>query len=175
MAQIEKLIPFLLKWEAGVTPRNGETTEQLFMRAKKKGTANDPDDLGGLTLCGITNATYQYYYPGSVHNLTYAQWLSILHRGFWDKWQADNILSQRVANLLVDWVWASGTYGIKIPQRVLGVTVDGIVGTKTLAAVNKRDPARLFAQMKQERIDYIDRICQTRPQNRKFRKGCSTG
>ena len=36
---------------------------------------------------------------------------------------------QNVANILVDWVWASGAYGIKIPQRVLGVDVDGRSGS----------------------------------------------
>jgi hypothetical protein len=27
---------------------------------------------------------------------------------YWDKWKADQIKSQSVANILVDWVWASG-------------------------------------------------------------------
>lgn len=171
MARIEKFIPFLLKWEAGVTPSKGETAEQLFQRARKKGTADDPDDLGGLTVCGVTNATYQHYYSGSVRHITYQQWLSILKCGFWDRWQADSINDQRVAELLVDWVWASGTYGIKIPQRVLGLKADGIVGKQTLAAVNAHNASSLFSQMKRERIAYIDRICHSRPQNKKYRQG----
>jgi lysozyme family protein len=90
---------------------------------------------------------------------------------FWDRWKADQIQSQSVANFLVDWVWASGVYGIKLPQKVLNVSIDGVVGPKTLAAINEKDPAIVFGLMKQERIDYTERICKSRPQNRKFRTG----
>ena len=34
------------------------------------------------------------------------------------------------ANTLVDWLWCSGAWGIKIPQKILGLKVDGIVGEK---------------------------------------------
>ena len=72
---------------------------------------------------------------------------------------------------MVDWIWCSGSYGIKIPQRVLGVSADGIVGSKTITAINARDGRELFDTIKQERKDFIDRICLTRPQNRKFKNG----
>ncbi len=71
--------------------------------------------------------------------MTSVQWGVIFKKYYWDKWNADDIKDQNVANILVDWVWASGAYGIKIPQRVLGVDVDGIVGPKTIAAVNARN------------------------------------
>ena len=73
---------------------------------------------------------------------------------YWDRWKADEIKSQSVADILVDWVWASGAHGIKIPQRLLGVTVDGIVGPKTIAAVNSRNPRELFDQIKIARFDF---------------------
>ena len=41
----------------------------------------------------------------------------VLKPHYWDRWKADDIKSQSVANILVDWVWASGAHGIKIPQR----------------------------------------------------------
>lgn len=72
---------------------------------------------------------------------------------------------------MVDWVWASGGYGIKLPQKILGVAIDGIVGTKTIEAVNNQDPKELFEAIKAERIAYIDRIIQARPANKKFRNG----
>lgn len=67
---------------------------------------------------------------------------------YWDRWQADRIENQSVANILVDWVWASGVHGIKRPQKILGVTVDGIVGDKTIAALNAMDPMSLFFKIK---------------------------
>ena len=39
-----------------------------------------------------------------------------------------------VANTLVDWLWCSGAWGIKIPQKILGLKVDGIVGEKTITS-----------------------------------------
>ena len=140
MAKIEEIIPFILYFEAGVNKRYlSLPPEQLFEQAKKTGFANDPDDAGGATMCGITIATYKAYckrkgYPVptvfSLRNITYERWRDVLKMLFWDRWKADDIKSQALANNLVDWVWASGVNGIKIPQRLLGVTQDGIVGPK---------------------------------------------
>ena len=157
MADYTKLKPFILRWEGGYVC--------------------DKDDLGGATNKGITLATYRQYYgqnktAADLKRITDQQWEHIFKTGYWDKWLGDKIESQSVANMVVDWVWCSGAaYGIKIPQRVLGVTADGIVGAKTIAALNAQDPKTLFNRLKQERLNFIDRICQTRPQNKKYRKG----
>lgn len=90
---------------------------------------------------------------------------------YWDRWKADQIVNQSVANILVDWVWASGVHGIKRPQKILCVAVDGIVGSRTLAAVNARDAKELFYAIKADRIKFIDEICKARPANEKFRRG----
>lgn len=121
MADVKKLAPFILKWEGGFV--------------------NDPDDLGGATNMGVTMATYKVYCKrkgrpepaiDDLKHLSNDEWIDILKSLYWDKWKADQIKSQSVANILVDWVWASGNYGIKIPQELLGVTADGIVGKNTL-------------------------------------------
>lgn len=161
MADINKLIPIILKWEGGFV--------------------NDPDDLGGATNKGITIGTYEYYcklkgYPKPtierLKNISDEQWKDILKTLYWDKWQADNINNQSIANILVDWVWASGGYGIKLPQKILNVQIDGVVGNKTLQALNNYpNQKELFDKIKQERIDYIDRIIASRPANKKFRNG----
>ena len=156
MADYRKLKPFILKWEGGYV--------------------NDKDDLGGATNKGVTLATFRSVYgqgktANDLRNMTDQQWETIFKKHFWDKWRADEIEDQSVANILVDWLWASGSYGIKIPQRVLGVSVDGIVGAKTIAAVNAKDGKQFFKEVRQERVDFIDRICTSRPQNKKFRKG----
>ncbi len=179
MANIEKLVPFIIQFEAGVNPA-GLTGEKLFEKACTTGYTNDPDDLGGATMVGVTIATYKEYcsakgYPrptvAQLRGMTYAQWLDILKTMFWDRWHADEIANQSIAEILVDWVWASGKYGITIPQRVLGVTVDGVVGPKTLAAVNKQNPAQFFARIVAERKAYINRICTNRPANNKYKRG----
>jgi lysozyme family protein len=63
-----------------------------------------------------------------------------------------------VANNLVDWLWGSGKWGIIRPQRLLGVKADGIVGPKTLAALNAQDPVVFFNKIKEDRKRYIEEI-----------------
>ena len=156
MADYRKLKPFILRWEGGYI--------------------NDQADLGKQTNKGVTLSTYRSVFGknktvSDLKKITDEQWEFIFKKFYWDKWKADDIKDQNVANILVDWLWCSGSYGIKIPQRVLGVSVDGIVGSKTIAAINARDGRELFDTIKQERKDFIDRICQARPQNRKFKNG----
>ena len=161
MAKVELLIPFILRWEGGFV--------------------DDPDDRGGATNKGITIATYRFYRRqrgyttttvADLKNISDAEWAEVLKSLYWDKWQADKIVNQSIANILVDWVWASGSYGIKLPQKMLGVTVDGIVGNQTLAAVNSyTPPCELFEKIRQERIAFVNRIVAARPANRKFRRG----
>lgn len=95
----------------------------------------------------------------------------VLKPHYWDKWKADQIKSQSVANILVDWVWGSGANGIKIPQKLLGLTVDGIVGPKTLAAVNSSDSLVLFNTIKAEREAFLWRIVERDPTQKRFIKG----
>ena len=156
MANHKIIEPFILRWEGGFV--------------------NDKADLGKQTNKGVTLSTYRSVFGknktvSDLKKITDEQWEFIFKKFYWDKWKADDIKDQNVANILVDWIWCSGSYGIKIPQRVLGVDVDGIVGPKTIAAVNERDGRELFDNIKQERKDFIDRICQTRPQNKKFKNG----
>lgn len=180
MANIEKLVPFIIKWETGTTQKRGETAEQLFERARKKGFANDPMDLGGATQTGVTLATYKTYCRkygqkdptvDDLKQIPYQTWLAILKELYWDRWKADQIDSQSVANILVDFVWASGTTGIKKPQQMLGVVPDGVVGPKTLAAVNSYGPTTLFYRLKALRIKYVEDIVKSRPSQKKWLKG----
>lgn len=179
MAKVESIVPFILKWETGTTGI-GLTNEQLFEKAKLKGFANDPDDLGGATMCGVTLATFAEYcrrkgYPRPtivrLKAIKYKEWLEILKTMFWDKWKADQINNESIALILVDWVWGSGKYGITIPQKAIGMTADGIVGPKTIAAVNAKDPKQLFDLIRKERLAYIERICRSRPTNLKYKRG----
>jgi lysozyme family protein len=156
MANYTNLVPFILQWEGGFV--------------------NDPLDKGGATNKGVTIATYRQFYGANatveqLKNITVAEWNHIFKSGYWDRWRADEIKSQSVANILVDWLWLSGSHAIKLPQELLGVVADGVVGAKTIAAVNARDPRQLFDAIKQRRVEYINTIIQKTPTNERFRKG----
>lgn len=160
MANSSKLIPFILQWEGGFV--------------------NDPDDLGGATNKGITIGAFAEYKKRKgqkaptvtdLKNISDAEWNDVFKSLYWDRWKADEIKNQSVANILVDWVWASGSHGIKRPQRLLGVKADGIVGKQTIAALNAMDAATIFRMIKDDRARFIDEICKARPKNEKYRKG----
>lgn len=96
----------------------------------------------------------------------------MLKCNFWDKWKADQIKNQKVAEILVDWLWNSGKWGIIKPQQLLGVKADGIVGVKTLAAVNNyTNQRKLFESLKNARKAYIDKVIKNDPSQIVNKKG----
>lgn len=160
MAQVSRLAPFIRKWEGGFV--------------------NDASDHGGETNKGVTIGTYTTYRKSKglpkptvsdLKRMTDAEWLEIFKSMYWDKFCADSILSQSVANICVDWIWMSGVTAIKRVQKVLGVKRDGVVGPKTLSAINSVSALPLFGMIKAERKRYYDEICRKRPDNKKFLKG----
>jgi len=161
MARLDILWPSIKSWEGGFV--------------------NHPADPGGATNMGVTIATWKkqgYDKDGDgdidvndLRLISEEDARLIFKENYWNKWKAAQIKDQSLANILVDWVWSSGAYGIKIPQRMLGVTIDGIVGPKTLAALNARKPATFFKELKEERKKYLERICVTNPSNKVFMKG----
>ena len=164
MAEVEKFVPFVLKWEGGAK------------------YTNNKHDRGGATKYGITIATWRtvgYDKNGDgkidekdVQLITEEDFKKVLKRNFWDKWKADEIENQSVAEILVDWLWASGKWGIIKPQQLLGVKADGIVGKQTLAAVNAYPNQRqLFEALKNARKAYIDKLIKADPSQIVNKKG----
>lgn len=152
-----------------------------FIKSYEGGFSNHPADKGGATNMGVTIGTWRkqgYDKDGDgdidvddLRLISEADAQRIFKLNYWDRWQGAKIRDQSVANILVDWVWGSGAYGIKIPQRILGVKVDGVVGPKTLTALNNQDQEALFAKLKREREEYFHHICVVTPSNKAFLNG----
>lgn len=176
MANIEKLVPIIIKWEAGIDPDKEEniglTAKDLFEKARSTGFSNDPADSGGATMVGVTFDTYKAYRRLRLRNrpqsakelkqIKYEEWLDILKTMFWDKMHADDIANQSIANLCVNTVWGSGAGYIKHIQGVLGVKQDGIVGPVTLCKINGWNPQsalfdKLWARRKKFFEDIVER------------------
>lgn len=156
MASASKLVPFILRWEGGFV--------------------DHPLDKGGATNKGVTWNTFKGRYPnGTIEDLksiTDQQWMEIFKDGYWNPCQGNLIDSQSVANIIVDWAWASGTRTvIRKIQGMLGVREDGVVGRVTLNAINNRDPRELFYEIKQARLDFIEAIIKRNPSQSVFRNG----
>ena len=162
-SKIEKLAPIVAKWEGGYV--------------------NDPIDKGGATNMGVTVGAwkllgYDKNGDGIINNadmkLLSKDDFKFVLRKYWDKWQADKINNQSIANILVDWYWGSGKWGIVIPQRLLGLTQDGIVGQKTLTKINEeieKDAEALFNKIFAARVKFLDDIVKNNPSQKRFIKG----
>ena len=158
---VEKLAPFVLEHEGGFV--------------------NDPLDRGGATNKGVTIAVWKaqgYDKDGDgdidvadLKLITEADAIMIMKKNYWDRWKADQIKNQAIANTLVDWVWGSGAWGIKIPQRILGVKDDGVVGIKTLEAINKQNPNKFIEKLYLARFNFLDGIVASNPSQKRFIKG----
>ena len=172
MAQIENLIPHILQWENSIKTLPGEKLRQTYERARSKGVIKKKSDLGGPTLAGVTLTTFQDWRQkqgkirpseSDLARMTYEEWLAILKSLFWDRCSADNIESQSVANMLVDWVWHSGPLMIRKVQDIFSLKQDGVVGPKTLAALNGTPALEVFNRIKAARERYYRKIVQNRP------------
>ena len=141
------------------------------------GYVNHPLDKGGCTNSGITISAYRYAFGKSktcedLKNMKDEEWEYIFKTNYWDRFRADEINNQSVANICVDYVWASGVYGIKYIQQILGVTADGIVGKKTLAALNGyKNQKQLFEKIWARRKYHFETIVKRNPSQKVFLRG----
>lgn len=155
MSDYTKAIARILKWEGGFA---GNIDGKI------------------CTMKGVTLETYRQYFGkdkncNDLKNITQAEWDYIFKKGFWDRIKADEINNQSIAELLVDWCYTSGVWGIKFTQRVLGVKDDGIVGKNTLAAINNYpNQEELFNKLWQRRKKHFEDLAKT-PSRKKFLVG----
>lgn len=152
-----------------------------FIRKWEGGWSDHPADKGGKTNMGITLSTWKSCGYDKDNNgdidaddlklITPDDVFNVFKKHYWDRWMGDQIHSQSLANILVDWVWASGSHGIKIPQRLLQVQCDGIVGKVTLVTLNSVNAQEFFNVLKEARLQFIDDLCRKNPSQEVFRKG----
>lgn len=152
-----------------------------FILSFEGGFVNDPKDKGGATNRGVTIATWRaqgYDKDGDgdidvadLKLITEADATNILRKNYWNRYHGDDIKDQNLANILVDWLWSSGKPAITIVQGMLGVKADGIVGPKTIAALNSKYAPLFFEQIKRRRRIFIDNIVANNPSQRRFLAG----
>lgn len=137
---------------------------QLIDYAIERSVSNHKNDPGGLTVCGITQNTWDKACRDGLFvgmkkveftDMTSVHWLLIVRRFYWDVWEADKLVSQDLAEQIVDFYFHSGMSATKAIQRLLHVNPDGIVGRKTLRALQYADGPVLLSQVKRVRLDFL--------------------
>ena len=156
MADKNKLIPIIKRWEGGYS--------------------DNPNDRGGATNSGVTLAVYQSVYgknktKNDLKRMTNEQWNYIFTKLYWNKWKADEIKNQSIANILVDWVWMSGYGIIKKIQALFGLTADGIVGNKTISYINSHDQEEVFKKIWNRRKSFYESLVKNNPSQKVFLNG----
>ena len=146
------------------------------LRQFEGGFVNDPRDSGGATYGGITLARFRQEFGmdktvTDLKNMTDDQWCQIMKKGYWDWCGADDIKNQAVAEIFVDWCVNSGLGMIKKVQGIVGTKADGVVGPKTIAAINARDARQLHYAIKAARADYYAQCVKSKSSNIAFYDG----
>lgn len=91
---------------------------------------------------------------------------------FWDKARLDEVVSQQVANeIFVAGVNMGMKKAVMLAQKLVGVPADGVMGPKTLTAINKYDDAVFDEMYDVLEIDHYETIIANNPSKRIYAKG----
>lgn len=137
-------------------------TAFVFVLAREGGYADDPDDPGGATNRGITQATYtawrtkQRLPTQHVRHCTIEETAAIYRSEYWDKHRCGD-LPWPLALVHFDSAVQHASAD-RLLQETLGVKVDGQIGPKTLAEARTGDPWRWALRLIFQRLDYYRSI-----------------
>lgn len=140
-----------------------------FTLKNEGGYTNHPLDHGGPTRWGITLADLAAWRKRPVHeqdvkNLTQNEAKEIYRANYWQKMGLDKVFNEGIATAIFDIGVVQGCYtAVRIAQatcNILGdnLSVDGINGPKTTAAINSKDPQKFireFSLLVRARFDAI--------------------
>lgn len=120
------------------------------------GYSNHAADPGGATNYGVTQAVARANgYTGDMRDFTLAQSKAIYRRQYWDAVRADELPAVARYSVFDAAVNSGVSQSVKWLQRALGVSDDGAIGPKTLAAAQAADGQALKAKMLGARLQFM--------------------
>jgi lysozyme family protein len=132
------------------------------------GYVNNPDDPGGETNYGIAKKFYPYL---DIKNLTKKQAIEIFHRDYWKPMRLSKIEDENLVLQVFDMGINAGTQvAIRLLQRLVNVSDDGIIGKITLDAIKSYSGNLLEEYIKRRKLFYVT-LVQNKPKLRVFIKG----
>jgi len=136
--------------------------ERIFERmlAHEGGYVDNPKDPGGATNLGVTQKVFNEYLaasgtaPYSVKMITRQQARAIFNVKYWMAVKGDK-LQHGWDYAVVDFAYNSGPgRAVRVLQTVLGLTPDGVIGPKTVAAVFHA-PKEKLAEYNAKRLEFM--------------------
>lgn len=149
------------------------------------GYVNDPVDPGGATKYGIS-FKFLKGLPSEfgdidgdgdididdIKALTTSKAAKLYYTFFWRRMNLDSVSQEVLALHMFDMGVNAGTKtAIKLLQRILGVTIDGILGKETLGAITQTNSTRIINDYIKARYSYYDAIIKKNPALGKYKKG----
>jgi lysozyme family protein len=116
------------------------------------GYVNDPRDPGGETKFGISKRAY----PGEdIASLTLDRAKAIYRRDYWGPAGCDAVPDAIRFDLFDMAVNAGVKPAVRTLQGAVGADADGVLGPKTLMAVNSADAGKLLARFNGQRLKML--------------------
>lgn len=141
------------------------------------GFVNHPNDPGGATNWGITQAVYEKFKGRKVtleemRKMPKSDAIAIYKQEYWDRVRGDSIRSYKVAFALFDQAINRGvSASVKQAQKVTGMIQDGIIGPATLNAINSMTEKEFLEKYLAESIAAYRAIVARRPASADFLEG----
>lgn len=118
------------------------------------GYSDHPSDTGGKTMYGITETVArQWGYQGAMKDLPLETAKQIAKAYYWTPNRCDQ-LPPAIAFHVFDAAYNGGA-AVRWLQQAAGVTADGVIGAKTIAAVRDANPAALVMAFNSLRLAYL--------------------
>lgn len=130
---------------------------------------------------GITLKFYQSIYSDAtkddIKNLSVDAAVKLYQEYFWDDTKFALINSQKIANSLFDAAVNMGiAQAVKLMQRATNqlrneLTVDGVLGDKSIKLINELNASALLEMFRVERADFYKALVYVKPRKQIFLKG----
>ena len=140
------------------------------------GYVNDPLDSGGRTNLGVTQKVWEEFVG---HPVTEADMKALIPQKiapmyklkYWNPSYCE-VLPKGLDYVVFDFAVNAGTgRSVKTLQQAIGCVADGVIGPKTMAAINDANPKDLIAKFSDARADFYQGIVARKPDQARFIKG----
>jgi lysozyme family protein len=120
------------------------------------GFSDHAADPGGKTRFGVTEAVARREgYRGDMRDYPLDEAKRVYQKLYWNALRLDDLRSEFRFDLFDAGVNSGVAQTVRWMQRIVGVTVDGLLGPRTLSAVNNSDAAKFLAKFNGQRLLFM--------------------